>query len=31
VWENETAKEKKEIKEDLDARNSLYEKANKLK
>jgi hypothetical protein len=31
VWEKETAKEKKEMKEDLDARNSLYEKANKLK
>jgi hypothetical protein len=29
VWEKETAQEKKEKKEDLDAKNALIEKANK--
>jgi hypothetical protein len=31
VWEKQTAKEKKEMKEDLDARNSLREKADRQK
>jgi hypothetical protein len=31
VWEKETTQEKRERKEDLDAKNALIEKANKTR